>query len=236
MNTLRNGRFSPGSLVVAAVLAFAAAGASWALSPGRDLPAPPPDAEGLQRTASSKVDEFYLRPGASFTAYRRVLIGPVEVSFNKLWERQHRNVDAAESARLRADLARLARDEFVRQMQREGGYEVVEAGGADVLEIRASIVNLDIYAPEVNDANLRRNYVLKAGEATLLAQLRDSQTGSLLARVVDRREMREYPEFQLANSVSNSAEARELVGLWSKLLRRYLDTARTDGRSDGKGS
>jgi hypothetical protein len=223
--------------MVAAVLTFAAAGASWALTPAyRDLPAPPPDAEGLQRTASSKVDEFYLRPGASFTAYRRVLIGPVEVSFNKLWEREHRNVDAAQSAKLRGDLARLARDEFVRQMQRGAGFEVVEAGGADVLEIRASIVNLDIRAPEVNDANLRRSYVLQAGEATLLAELRDSQTGSLLARVVDRRAMREYPDFQLANSVSNSAEARELVGLWSKLLRRYLDTARTNGRSDGKGS
>jgi hypothetical protein len=224
-------RLSLGSVLVAAALALVSPALSWAQSPSsRDLPAPPADAEGLQRTASSKVDEFYLRPGTSFTAYRRVRLGPVEVSFNKLWARQHRNVDAAESAKLREDLSRLARKEFARQMERGGGYELVEAAGPDVLEIRASIVNLDIYAPDVNDANVRRSYVLKAGEATLLGELRDSQTGSLLARVVDRREMREYPEFQLANSVSNSAEARELVGLWSKMLRRYLDTARTDNK------
>jgi hypothetical protein len=77
---------------------------------------------------------------------------------------------------------------------------------------------------------VRRNYVLKAGEATLVAELRDSQTGALLARIVDRREMREYPEFQLASDVMNSAEARDLVGLWSRVLRRYLDAARTDGK------
>jgi hypothetical protein len=236
MTTSRTRRFSPGSLLIAAALAVGFASASWALSPSaRDLPPPPPDAEGLQRAPSSKVDEFYLRPGATFTAYRRVRLGPVEVSFNKLWARQHRNIDAEESSKLRAELATLARTEFARQMQRRDGYELVDAAGPDVLEIRASIVNLDIYAPEVNDASIRRSYVLKAGEATLVAELRDSQTGSLLARVVDRREMREYPDFQLATSVSNSAEARELVGLWSQMLRRYLDTARMDGRTDGKG-
>jgi len=208
-----------------------AAGAAGAQTPNaRDLPAPPPEAEGLQRVQSSEVDEFYLRPGASFTAYRRVRLAPVEVSFSRLWERQHRDVDARESARLRADLARVARQEFTRQLGRRDGYPVVDAAGPDVLDVRASIVNLDIYAPDVKDSTVRRSYVLRAGEATLVAELRDSQTGTLLGRIVDRREMREYPEFQLASSVMNSAEARDLVGLWSRLLRRYLDTARADGK------
>lgn len=203
-----------------------------ALSPNpRELPPAPADAEGLQRTPSSRVDEFYLRPGASFTNYRKVMLAPVEVSFSRLWEREHRKVDAAESAKLRAQLAGLAAEEFARQLQRgEGGYEVVKAPGPDVLEVRAQIVSLDIRAPEIADAAVRRSYVLSAGEGTLVAELRDSQTGTLLARVIDRREMREYPEFQLANSVTNTAEARDLVGLWSRMLRRYLDAARADGK------
>ena len=107
---------------------------------------------------------------------------------------------------------------------------MVTEAAADVLEVRASIVNLDIYAPDGKDSTVHRNYVLKAGEATLVAELRDSRTGALLARIIDRREMREYPEFQLASDVMNSAEARDLVGLWSRVLRRYLDAARTDGK------
>jgi hypothetical protein len=215
--------------VAAALLALA--GPARALSPDpRTLPLASPDVEGLQRQSTSKVDEFYLRPGASFSTYKQVLLAPVEVSFARLWERQHREVDARESVKIRGELARLARDEFTRQLQRKDGYTVVGAPGPDVLEVRASIVNLDIYAPDVPDSSVRRNYVLKAGEATLVAELRDSQTGALLGRVVDRREMREYPEFTLATSVTNSGDARELVGLWSRMLRRYLDTARADGK------
>jgi hypothetical protein len=222
-------------LAAAALGLILAWGGSLAMGASpRDLPPPPPDAEGLERTPSSKVDEFYLRPGASFTAYRRVLLEPVDVSFNKLWAREHRNVDANQSAKLRAQLARAARTEFARQLQRRDGFEVVEAPGPDVLAVRAAIVNLDIHAPDVMDSSVRRSYVLKAGEGTLVAELRDSQTGTLLARVVDRREMREYPEFQLATSVSNSADAQELVGLWARMLRRYLETAR-EGRTDDKG-
>jgi hypothetical protein len=63
-------------------------------------------------------------------------------------------------------------------------------------------------------------------------ELRDSLTGKLLARLADQREMRRYPDLQLANSVTNSAETRDLVGAWARLLRRQLDTA----KSDSKGS
>jgi hypothetical protein len=231
MNPRHPRRTSFGPVVLFTAASLLAGANAWSLSPNpRDLPPPPADAQGLERTSSSRVDEFYLRPGATFTAYRRVLLGPVDVSFNKLWERQHRAVDAKESSRLRNELQAMARDEFARQLQRKDGFEIVQAPGADVLEVRASIVNLDIRAPDVQDSAVRRNYVLSAGEATLLAELRDSQTGTLLARIVDRREMREYPTFQLATSVSNSGDARDLVGLWSRMLRRYLDTARADGK------
>ena len=194
------------------------------------LPPPPADAEGLVRQASRSLDEVYLRPGASFRPYRRVLLAPVEVSFAKYWARDHRDIDAAESLKIRQDLARLAREEFRRVLQRGQGYQLAEAAGPDVLEVRAQLVNLDIAAPEVRDAAVRHNYVLSAGEATLVAELRDSQTGTLLARVVDQREMRRYPDLQLATSVTNSAEAADLVATWSRLLRRQLDSAKSDSK------
>jgi hypothetical protein len=196
----------------------------------RDVPPPPADAEGLVRQASRNLDEYYLRPGATFRSYRRVLLAPVDVSFSRYWAREHRDVDAAESLKIRQDLAKLAREEFRRVLQRGAGYQLADAAGPDVLEVRASLVNLDITAPDVPDAAIRHNYVLSAGEATLVAELRDSQTGTLLARVVDRREMRRYTELQLATSVTNSAEAADLVATWSRLLRRQLDSAKSDSK------
>lgn len=216
------------SLAVAA-LSLLASNPAGALHPDpRELPPPPPDAGGLERTRNSQVDEFYLRPGASFTAYRRVLLAPVDVRFPKSWERAHRDVKPGEAEELRQELSQVAADEFSREFARKDGYPAADSPGPDVLEIRVSIVALDLYAPEVRAAGIRRDYVLRAGEATLVAELRDSQAHTLLARVIDRREMREYQEFQLANSVYNSAEVRDLVGLWARVLRRSLDAARTD--------
>ena len=195
------------------------------------VPPPPADADGLVRQPSRSLDEYFLRPGATFRGYRKLLLAPVDVSFSRYWARDHRDVDAAESLKIRQDLAKLARDEFGRVMQRGGGYAISALPGPDVLEVRASIVDLDIHAPEIRDAAIRRNYVLSAGEATLVAELRDSQTGTLLARVVDHREMRRYPDLQLANSITNSAEARDLVAAWSSLLRRQLDSVKADNKS-----
>jgi hypothetical protein len=215
-----------------AALALAAMGATQpALAlQSEGLPPPPTDAEGLVRRPSGTLDEVFLRPGASFRAYRRVLLAPVEVSFAKYWARDHRDIDAEESLRIRRDLAALARVQFKRVLQRGDGYALADAPGPDVLEVRAQLVNLDITAPEVRDAAIRRNFVLSAGEATLVAELRDSQTGTLLARVVDQREMRRYPDLQLATSVTNSAEAADLVATWSRLLRRQLDSAKSDSK------
>ena len=195
-----------------------------------DLPPPPPDAEGLVRQHSRGLDEVYLRPGARFADYHRVLVAPVDVSFARYWARDHRDIKPEESQRLRADLAKLAHKEFVRDLQREGGYAIAQAPGPDVLEVRTSIVNLDLSAPEISDAAVRRTWVLSAGEGTLIAELRDSQTGTLLARVVDRREMRRYEDLQIANSVTNSAEARDLVSAWSRLLRRQIESAKADSK------
>ena len=218
------------SLMVLAGAVLFGAGGAFALAPvAKDLPPPPPDAEGLARQSSSKVDEFYLRPGATFTAYRRVMLGSFDVTFPKSWERRHPGLDARDTARFREELIKLSREEFARSMKR-GGYEVVRAPGPGVLEIRAVIANLDIRAPEVNDASIRRSYVLSAGEGTLIAELRDAPTGTLLARVVDRREMRENPYLELANDITNSRDAQELVGLWSNMLRRYLDAAGANGK------
>jgi Protein of unknown function (DUF3313) len=189
-----------------------------------------PATDGLVRQTARDVDELYLRPGADFSRYNRVMLAPVEVAFAPDWEKQHSEISAADSLRIRSDMAALARDEFTRQLQgRAGGkgpgYPVVLGAAPDVLDVRASIVDLDITAPDTGDP-LRHVYVFSAGKGRLVAELRDSQTGTLLARVVDSREARDYPDFQVANRVTNSAEARQIVGLWSRLLRRYLDAAR----------
>ncbi|MEN9704941.1 MAG: hypothetical protein RLZZ393_820, partial [Pseudomonadota bacterium] len=115
---------------------------------------------------------------ADLAAYRKLRLATVEVRFKEGWAEQHRNVKPEEVAKLREELSRLAREAFARVMIRGGRFEIVDAGGPGVLELHAVLQDFDLYAPEVNDAAVRRNYVFTAGEATLVAELRDAQAGS----------------------------------------------------------
>jgi len=49
----------------------------------------------------------------------------------------------------------------------------------------------------------------------------------LLARAIDRDKGRAVGNLQVADAVSNSAEARRALELWAGLLRGALDGART---------
>jgi Protein of unknown function (DUF3313) len=214
------------STLIGAALALGLAGAAQAQRP-RDVPPPGPEAAELQRQRSNRLDEVYLRPGAKLGAYTRLKLAPVDVAFSKYWARQHPDLPAADGQKLREEMVELANRTFREELPRgKGGYPVVDQAGADVLELRVSVIDLDINAPEINDAALRRTYVLSAGEGTLVAELRDSQTGTLLARVVDRREMLRHMDLQIANSVTNSAEVRQMLTAWVRALRRQIDAAK----------
>jgi hypothetical protein len=66
---------------------------------------------------------------------------------------------------------------------------------------------------------------MSAGEATLFLELFDSETGQILARVIDRRESRNNNLLMLSGSVPNAAEAEALAAQWAHILRKALDKA-----------
>jgi hypothetical protein len=58
---------------------------------------------------------------------------------------------------------------------------------------------------------------MEAGEATLVVEARDSTTGALLGRVLDRRETRSSGRMQVTTSVTNLSD-------FEALFRRWADT------------
>jgi hypothetical protein len=157
------------------------------------------------------------------SAYRKLSLPVVELEFKKSWADEHRNLKPEEVRKLQDELTQIARAAFARVLSRGGRFEIVEAGGPGVLELHAVLRDFDLYAPEVSDSLLRRNYVFTAGEATLVAELRDAQAGTVLASLRDHREMRRYNDLQIATSITNAAETRDLVEDWARQLRRQID-------------
>jgi hypothetical protein len=231
IHALRPANFT--MLAAAATLAMTAA-AALAADPAAPEPArdrPGVEWDGLQPVRVKGLDQVYVRPGVSLAGYRRIMVDPVEVAFARSWDPNAGTpglprVKPSDRERIRADVARLVREQFVRDIEKRGGYPVVEAAGPDVLRVTARIQDLYINAPDTLNGARDRVYVRSAGEMTLVAELRDSETGQLLARAVDRRVDPDSYPLELATSVSNDAAARRAVSAWTRILRDRLDAAR----------
>jgi hypothetical protein len=94
-----------------------------------------------------------------------------------------------------------------------------------VLRVTASITELDVAATP-GSVGTQRMYVVSPSDLTLLMELRDSRSGALLVRAIDREKGRSFGNLQVADSVANSAEARRALEMWAGLLRGALDSAR----------
>lgn len=222
----RFGNKAAGILVMAAIFGITAIGS---VATARENP--PPTWEGMKRVDRPGLDAVYLREGASLAKYKKVMLDPVEVSFDKNWDPKRQSSilsqGQVDTQRIRKDLAKLARDVTKRELERKNGHPLVEEPGDDVLRVRAQIVDLYINAPDTRTPGTR-TYVMNAGEMTLVADLYDSQTNALIGHVIDRRRgMDQGPwDLQIANSVTNAAEADRILSIWARRLRSALDNAR----------
>lgn len=192
--------------------------------------------DGLERVEGHNFAEVYLRPGADLGHYRHLSLSACEVAFRKNWLRDQQRDSRALTSRVRQEdadrirqrMATACDEHFRSALEREPAYELVEEApdGEDVLVLRPSIVNLDIHAPDVQNAVRTRSYTTSAGEMTLNLELVDGLTGEVQARVVDRRRGVEQSRLQWTNSVTNRAEFRRILRRWADLLRDSLDRVR----------
>ena len=177
---------------------------------------------------SDGVAVVYVRPGATLARYKRVILDPVEVAFDRSWMPRP-PVKAQDRERIRRELAAEFRATFADELANKGGYEVVEAAEPDVLRVTASIVDLYIQQPGVGTSQWD-TYVVSASRMSLIGELRDAESGAILARVADRRAAaspgRIPGSVQWTTKKTNRAEARRVLRIWAELLREALDSAR----------
>jgi hypothetical protein len=191
-------------------------------------PAPADEWDGLVRQTGTRLGAVFVRPDAEIVGYRSVMIDPVEVSFARNWDpnrggrSQLGRLDASDIAAIQTGVADLFRETFRAELER-GGYQLVDVAGPDTLRVTAAIVDLYVTSPDTMSAGRSRTYTANSGRMTLVAELRDSMTGELLARAVDARSARSSGTMQVTNRVTNTADARRAMGIWATALRQALD-------------
>lgn len=191
-----------------------------AQAPAADIPDTTFD--GLVRVKGSKVDVAYVKPGADFSVYKRVMIDLIDVRFKKGWERDHNEVNRRDQARIKEGLTKMFHDVFRKEIQEKGDMKIATRADDDVLAVRASIIDLDITAPDTMTSGRVRNYVTSAGEMSIVGELYDSVTGDILARIKDRKVASSTMRFTHSTRISNSQEARRALSSWARLLNDRL--------------
>lgn len=107
----------------------------------------------------------------------------------------------------------------------EGGYELTDEAGGDVLLVRPAIVNLDITVPDVSSPGRSYQFSESAGEMTLYLELYDSETSAIIAKAMDRKRDRERGYMQWQTQVTNTQAAKRIMKSWASTLREALDEA-----------
>jgi hypothetical protein len=189
------------------------------------------DLDGLVKVKSNRLDQVYLRPGADFRRYTKVMLNPTQVTFDKNWltDLNNRNsriavlqgTSVADADRIAEEARSDLRDVFADAF-RSSGYEIVATPGPDVLGLSLRVIDLHINAPKtVTEALPSRVYTSDAGHATLALEVRDSTTGALLGRFVDRRTAGyrggpRRPSVRITTTASNQFDFESLFGLWAR--------------------
>jgi len=182
--------------------------------------------DGLVRVQSKRVDSLFIMPGMSLTKYRRVMFDKVDVAFKADWQVNHPNIPPEDIENIRYGATSVFRTEFAQALE-QGGYAVVETPGPDVLRVSASIVDLGVVGGSTAGTGERgNNYIVSTADMSLVAELRDSQSGAALARAIDRKRGRNYGNLQVADQATNTAEARQAFAQWAGYLRDALDEAK----------
>jgi hypothetical protein len=198
----------------------------------------PQTQDGLElQPQKSKNRVVYLKPGATFTQYKRVAILDALVEFEKDWQKDYNRsrvgvagkVSDADVERMKAGLAAEFKKIFVDELQNKGGYEVVDIAAPDVLVLRPALLNVEVSAPDLMTPGINATVVRSAGQMTLFLELWDSSTNTLLARVMDAEADNDAFAKQ-ANRVTNVQAADRILRGWAQELRERLDMVH--GKSD----
>ena len=209
--------------------------AGLALFPAAFAAESPPEVskDGLHLYKQTKERVAYVRPGATFTQYKKVTHLDCYVEFSQDWVNDYNrdqrdpsrkikdsDLDRAKTA-LQKDFKRI----FTEELQKNGRYQVVDSGGPEVLVLRPALINIQVNAPDLMAAGRSTTYVESAGAMTIYLELWDSASDTILARVIDGQvDPRMYG--QRSSSVTNRAAAERMMRSWADELRSRLDLVR----------
>jgi hypothetical protein len=189
--------------------------------------------EGLVRVDNAVVPVAYRKPDMDLTPYTQFMLDPVEVAYQKDPGNRRRSLGGAGEANYALtpsqmeNLKAAFREAVVEALTEDEGYELTTEPGPDVLRLTAALIDLVVSVP-TEQAGRQENFARSYGLVSLILEVRDAESGEILARAADRRDPTRDTSMQLAR-VSPTfvrADVKRLFEHWADLLRERLDALR----------
>ena len=179
--------------------------------------------EGLEKVDARGLDIAFIRPGVEFRSYTGVILDAPELAFRTL-DRASKEVALTQSQKS------MFRDAVAQQFQAElaelENLKLVEETGPDILRLKVRVQDISAKVlPQSAGAGGWSNILLDAvGEATLVLELRDSESDEILARGVDARAVEGAAMLKKGGQTATTwSEVEELCKRWASVARKRLD-------------
>ncbi|MBN8480908.1 MAG: DUF3313 family protein [Xanthomonadales bacterium] len=190
--------------------------------------------EGLTAVRVEGLDAVSVNPHARLDGYRKILVGEVEVKPWTDWRKRYFVPGSTRTLNLRpmVESATARVRDAIRREASGHGYSIVDEPAPDAIEVRISIVDIFLIAVKTAGRSERAEG-LSLGNATLVAEIRDSTSRELVLRAFD---LQQGPKPELPpGRAGEEAEAwlARAIDDWAELLRKGLDVSNRGAGAGG---
>ena len=188
--------------------------------------------DGLTRVDNTVMSMVWVRAGAELDGYNKIMLQGAGLEFRDVGNAP---VSGATSTMRRGSDSEFRISESDQERLREtvgeafrnaltgsDRFDIVDEPGPGVLLVRGALLDVVSNVPP-EPVGRSRIFLDRVGEATLVIEIRDSQTKQIYVRAIDRRAAERPGQAVEANTVSTWAEVRRLANRWANQLRRGLD-------------
>ncbi len=192
--------------------------------------------DGLAKVEDRKALDAWMRPDFSLTGYTKImLVGagieyrPVKQPVSRTAVRSAAVTEFPLTLQQKARLRSIVSDAFKNELAQSKRFQLVDQPGPDVVTIWGGLVDVVSHVPPTPTGR-SSIYLTSVGQATLVVELRDSESNAVLLRVIDRRAAQlaqSTPPAMRSSSVANWSEVKRLARRWAIRLRTTLDEAAT---------
>jgi len=186
--------------------------------------------DGLHKVDNSQADAAWARPDFDISGYTKIMPLSAGIEYRQVKDRGRSSIARSQGGpyfiddKARARFEELVSEVFTEELKKIERFEIVDEPGPDVLVVVGGLLDVVSYVPPDPVGGRSYVYLSSVGDATLVLELRDSETGTILARSIDRRAAEPIgATLQDSNRVSNAAEVRRLIRHWASRLREGLD-------------